>query len=178
MGYRDSGAFVPTTQLWDVSQLKDIEVTSPEFKELMIRLYQNMNQMAVNLNLKDTGMYDTDEFVTGATFFSNPALTSASTTTPVRRQVYRKVVNFGALLNTAAKNVAHGLTVNDTYIFTQIYGCASDQAGLSFIPIPYSSPTLASNIEISVDNTNVTITTGSDRTAYTVCYVVLEYIKT
>jgi hypothetical protein len=43
--------------------------------------------------------------------------------------------------------------------------------------LPYASPTDADNIELSVDVTNVSITTGSDRTGFTTTYIVLEYIK-
>jgi hypothetical protein len=34
-----SGIFVPTTNVWDVSQIYEIDVTSPQFKELLVRLY-------------------------------------------------------------------------------------------------------------------------------------------
>jgi hypothetical protein len=48
---------------------------------------------------------------------------------------------------------------------------------MQYIPLPYASPTLVNNIQLSVDATNVTITTGIDYSAYTVTYVILEYIK-
>ena len=38
----NSGSYIGTTQVWDVSQIYDIEVNSPEFKELIVRLYQNI----------------------------------------------------------------------------------------------------------------------------------------
>lgn len=173
-----TGAFVPTTNIWDVSQIYEIDVQSPEFKELLVRLYQNVNIISLNLNIKDTGYYDNSIFMNGQLWFPNPALTSASTTQPDFRPVFRKVINFGALPNTAPKSVAHGLTVNSTTTFTRIYATASDTIGFTYIPIPYASPTLANNIELSVDANNVNITTGADRTNYNVCYVVLEYIIT
>jgi hypothetical protein len=46
------------------------------------------------------------------------------------------------------------------------------------IPIPYSSTTnIDNNISIQVDDTDVNITTAADYSVYTICYVVLEYIK-
>ena len=45
------GAFVETTQIWDASQIQEMDVNSPDFKELIIRLYQNMNKIALALNL-------------------------------------------------------------------------------------------------------------------------------
>ena len=171
------GSFIPTTNIWDPTEIYSTEVTSPEFKELLVRLYQNLNLMAINLNNKDTGYYDTSEFVTGQKYFPKPGLTSLSGQTPDFRQTYRKVINFGALPNTGTTNVAHGLTVDANTIFTRIYGAVTDPAGLSFLPLPYASSTAANNIELSVNNTNVTIITGSNRSAYTITYIVLEMIK-
>lgn len=176
-GRGDFGSFIPTTQVWDVSEVYSTEVTSPAFKELLVRLYQNINMQSLSVNTKDSGYYDTSEFVNGQIYFPNPALTSISTTTPTMRQVFRKVINFGALPNTAAKNVAHGITVTDSFTFTRIYATATNTTLHRYIPIPYASSVLANNIELSVDGTNVTITTGSDRTAFNVTYVVLEYLK-
>jgi len=171
------GAFIPTTNIWDPTEIYSTEVTSPEFKELLVRLYQNLNSMAMAVNLKDTGYYDTSEFVTGQKYFPKPGLTSLSAEVPAFRQTYRKVINFGTLPNTGTTNVAHGITVDANTIFTRIYGTATDPTGLSYLPLPYASSTAANNIELKVDNTNVTIITGSNRAAYTITYVVVEYLK-
>jgi hypothetical protein len=171
------GVFLPTTNIWDVSDIYSIEKLDPALKELLVRLYQNLNNMSQAVNVKDSGMYVTSEFVNSQLFFQNPALTSASATTPALRQVFRKVINFGALPNTAAKSVAHGITITSAVTFTRIYGTATNPTTPVYIPLPYSSPVLANNIELSISSTNVVITTGSDRTAFTTCYVVVEYIK-
>jgi hypothetical protein len=171
------GLFVRTTDVWDTAELQDIDVTSDAFKELLVRLYQNINNIAVATNAKDSAFYNNSEFVTGGQFFANPALSSGTSFNPTLRPVFRKVINFGALPNTGSKSVAHGITITPSFSFTRIYATATNP-NTSFIPIPYASPILVNNIELSVDLTNVTITTGSDRTAYTLTYVVLEYIKT
>lgn len=171
------GSFVPTTNIWDVGLLHEVDVNSPQFKELLIRLYQNVNTIALALNTKDSGYYVTSEFVNGQIYFQNPALNSLTTTLPTLRQVFRTVVNFGTLPNATTKSVAHNIPINAAYSFTRIYATSSDQVALTYIPIPYASPTDADNIELNVDATNVNITTGSNRTNYTVTYVVLEYIK-
>lgn len=173
-----TGLYIPTTNVWDVDQIYQIDIGSPEFKELLVRLYQNINNMSLALNLKDSGFYDTAIFVNGQLFFPNPSLTSATDTAPDYRQVLRKTINFGALPNAGSKSVAHGITVTDVTTFTRIYATASDTTGHNYISIPYASPTLANNIELRVDGTNVTIITGSDRTSFNVCYVIVEYITT
>lgn len=177
MAYKSTGLFVPTTQVWDVTEIYQTDVTSPQFKELLVRLYQNLNSMAMSVNGRDAGIYDKTEFVNGQTFFPAATVSSATSSSPDQRQVYRKVIDFGALPNAAAKAVAHGLTVTAGYSFTRIYATASDPVALRYIPIPYASGVLANNIELSVDNVNVTITTGINMVAFTTCYVVLEYLK-
>ncbi len=174
------GNLLPTTYNFDVAQLYAVDVKSPEFKELLVRLAQNVNSMLIALNLADNGRYVQFEQVNGQQYFPNPALSSITATQPAYRQVFRTVVNFGTLPNTGTKSVAHGVPITPsvtTYSFTRIYATASDQVARTFIPIPYASNTAGDPIELSVDATNVTITTGSNRTNYTICYVVLEYIK-
>lgn len=180
------GAFVPTSFIWDVARITDIDVNSQEFKELLVRLYQNVVNIANVLNIKDSAYYNTLEFVNGQLFFPNPLFDSQTAQSPVYRQVLRKVINFGTLPNTATKSVAHGITciafsagpppIPGT-TFTRIYAAASDTTGLTYIPIPYASPTAANNIELNVDSSNVNITTGSNRSNFNVCYVILEYLQ-
>jgi hypothetical protein len=172
------GAYVLTTNVWDVSSLGEKDA-SLQLKELLLRLYQNINNISNVLNVKDTGFYDnTRPVLNQQRFFPNPALSSQTEALPIFREVFRLVVNFGALPNAGSKSVAHNIPISIAYSFTRIYATASDMIGLNYIPIPYASPTLINNIEISVNATDVTITTGSDRTNFTTTYVILEYITT
>ena len=172
----DYGLFVPTTNVWDsISELYNVDIKSKEFKDLLVRLYQDVNRISLALNAKDSALYDTTEFVDGQ-FWFNPTITT--TTTENMRQNLRMVVNFGALPNTGIKSVAHGITVDANTSFTRIYGVATKPTlPYSYIPLPYVDVTGA-NIQLDVNATHVNITTMSDRTAYTVCYVVLEYLIT
>jgi hypothetical protein len=174
----DYGSYIPTTQVWDVSEIYETEVTSPQFKELIVRLYQNINAQSMSINGRSSGMYDTSEFVNGHTYFPNPALNSTTAKSPQERQVFRKVINFGALLNAGEKTVAHGITITDDITFTHIYGTANDPINHYYLPLPYASPAaLNENIKLKVVGNNVSVTTGDDRTGYTVTYIVLEYLK-
>lgn len=173
------GLYVPTTNIWDVSEIYQLDVNTPQFKELLVRLYQNINNIALSLNLKDTGIYDTGEYVCGRTYFPNPSLDSTTSTTPTFRNSSRLLINFGALPNTGTKSVPHNLSPNSAWTFSYPpLGAASDTTGLNYISVPYASPVLANNIELNVDSTNVNITTGSNRSNFNVCYVILEYLKT
>lgn len=159
------GAYLPTTEIFNVqdpAQLRWI-----------------LNNMSIMINEKVTGIHTTTQFVTGKTWYPDPALTSQTNRKPTPRMVFGIVVPFGALPNTATKTVAHGITfpAPDTYQGVQIYACATDPAAVVQIPIPYSSPVLANNIELFIDGTNISITTGANMAAFTKTDVYFEFIK-
>ena len=162
----NTGLYVPSTNVWDVQQLLEVDIYTPEFKELLVRLYQNVNNIAIALNNKDSALYFQEEFLNSQVFF-NPNSVDPNN----QRQVYRKVINFGALPNTATTSVAHGITFDANSNMTRFYGAATDPAGLTYIPIP----SLQANL--TADVTNVNITTTANLTNYTRTVVVLEYVK-
>ncbi len=172
----NTGLFVPTTDNYDLTGLEGKDLGSPEFKQFIIKLMQRTNQLALSLNLKDSALYYTQEFLNGQTFFPDP--TNPQTSAP--RQVFRKIIDFGALPNAATKTVAHGINVTSLFTFTRIYGCASSTASLDYIPLPYvdvSGTVIAGNTELNVDQTNVYVTTTGDGTAFNKTYIILEYLK-
>ncbi len=171
-----TGNLIATTFVWNTSDISALKV-NPDLKKLLIHLYTNLNNMTLALNVKDTGLYSLEEFLTGQVFFPNPSLNSTTSGTPVERQAFRKIINFGTLPNTGATSVAHNIDIMAGYSFTRIYGTATNTALTSFIPLPYASPTLNENISLELTATNVVITTGIDRTSYTTCYVSVEFIK-
>ena len=171
------GQFIGTTQIYDLGR------SSVNAEDFTVRLRQNFNNIVLALNIKDSGYYSQEEFVNGQLFYPDyTRVDSASSAPATFRQVFRKVIDTGTLPDTTFKNIPHGITLmpaagNTTFIFTRIYGCATDPAARIFLPLPYASPTAANNIEVEVNATNVRITTGSNRTAYTISHCVLEYIK-
>lgn len=178
------GSFGPTTNVWDVTELQDIDVKSPEFKELLVRLYQNINLMALVLQVADKGIYDTQEFVNGQLWYPNPAYNSTTASSAQYRQVFRTVINMNAtepnLPNNGTISLPHGIPWNADMSWTRVYGVATNPTAASNakdgIPLPYVSVTAGQSIELYTTDTNVVITTQADYTAYTICYVVLEYL--
>ena len=142
--------------------------------ERNLMLNQYLNNIATATNSKDSGLYDAVETITGQSFL--PTFSTDTGANATYRTVFRVVIDFGTLPNTTTKSVAHNLTLGSTWSVTKIYGAATDPS-TSFIPLPYASPTLTNNIELNMDATNVNVTTGSDRTAYTRCFIIIEYIK-
>lgn len=166
------GLYVPNNFTFDVERLHEIDVKSDEFKELLIRLYQNINTMCLALNLKDSAYYVETEFLNGQSFFPNPSDPNFQP-----RQAFRTVVNFGTLPNNSTISVAHNIDFTNTYSFTRIYGAATNQTGLNAIPLPYVTSSGTAGIQLQVTATNIVITTTGNYSAYTVSYVILEYLK-
>jgi hypothetical protein len=166
----NTGSYVPTTNVWDVSRIYEVEITSPEFKELFVRLYQNINNISLALNTKDSGFYVQEEFVTGQVWF-NPVSSDPNDS----RSSFRKVINTGAL-NAGATNVNHGISITNTFKFTRISGAASDTGTLTYVPLPYVDAAGVANISVDVTAAQVQIQNNSGRT-FTDSYIVLEYVK-
>ena len=166
----DLGAYVSTTEIVDPSRIDALSIDSQEFKDFINVLTRIINDINLLLNLKDTGYYNLTEFVNGQNFFPDPALSSTSAASPIYRNVFRKVINFGTLPNATSASVAHDIPVNAPYTFTRMYGCSSIP-GTSFVAIPNR------DIKLTADATNVTIETFGAYIGYTHTYVILEYIK-
>lgn len=167
---KNTGSFIATTAVWDVTQLYQTDVTSPEFKELLVRLYQQVNNIAIALNTKDSAYYLTEEFVNSQLFTDPTNLNQLNL-----RPVFRKFINIGPL-GPGVTTIAHGLAITNMWKFTRIYGVASDTVGFNYYPLPWASAAGATNIELKVNLNNVVITNNSG-IVFTDCYVILEFLK-
>lgn len=174
----EKGQLIGTTHIYDLG--KD----GAQSKDFVSRLRNNLNNIIIALNDKESGLYSQSEILNGQLFYPDYAIVNSSSGTSAQyRQVFRKVIPTGALPNTGTSTTAHGITLlpaagNTTFRATRIYGAATDPAARIFLPLPYASPTLNQNISVYVDATNVVITTGINRTAFTDSHVCIEYIKT
>lgn len=164
------GLYIATTDVWEISRIQEVDVNSEEFKLLLVRLYQNVNNIAIALNMKDSALYPLTQFVNGQQYFStNPANPNDL------RTVFRIVVDVGAL-PAGVTTVPHTLPIQMQWTFTRIYGAATDTIGGNYYPLPFASAGGANNIELRADNTNVVITNNSG-VNFQRCYVVLEWVK-
>ena len=164
-----TGSYVPTTNVWDVSRLYEVEVGSPEFKELLVRLYQNVNNIAIVLNTKTTGYYINEEFISGKLFF-NPVSND-----PLQlRPGFIISVNTGAL-GAGVTAVNHNIAVTNTFKWMFISGAATNTGTLIGYPLPFAG-VAGNNIEVSVTSTQVLINNNSGVT-FTDSQITLEYCK-
>ena len=90
--------------------------------------------------------------------------------------IYQKTVNFGALPNSASKDVAHG--ISDIAEVIDVRPKVQSASG-DYITTPYGYPNIDGKIITSlyVSDTNVNITTNTDLSSC-VAYVTIFYTKT
>lgn len=89
------------------------------------------------------------------------------------KKIYKKTVNIGALPNTSAKNVAHGISA---------LGIVVDMRGIAFyangvgLPLPFVAASNGS-VALNTTATDIVVTTTNDRSVAS-GYVTLWYTKT
>ena len=154
-------SFLPTTLI-----LPDVS----DDQQHNLILTDHLKKVNAAVNDKDIAQYVEQEILNGQKFFT-------PNESGKFRDAFRKVIDFGGLPNMASTSIPHGITVDANTVFTRIYGVATDPVNFSYLPLPYASPVAGSNIELSLDSTSITITTGNDRSAYTTTYVILEFVK-
>lgn len=165
----NTGSYVPTTNIWDVARIYDIDVNSKEFKELLVRLYQNINNISIALNQKTTGFYLTQEFVSGKLFF-NP---NSSNQLDLRAG-FLIVIDTGSL-GAGVNTIPHGLTIGTTWAWARINGAAFNNGTFDIYPLPFAGAA-GNNIEVRANATNIIINNASGIT-FTTSMVILEYVK-
>ena len=86
----------------------------------------------------------------------------------------RVTIVFGGLPNSTTKTVAHHLQVDESFRIINLYLAASDTVDNKYFCLQYFS-IAPGDIVISMDATNIIVTTQSDYTDYNVSYVIVEF---
>ena len=106
--------------------------------------------------------YSTEETVSGGTWVDG-------------KTIYKKTINFGALPNATTKAVAHGISGISHII--DMKGVAWNSSGTTIV-LPYAHPQgVQYQVSWHVDNTNINIITGDNKSGYSSCYVTIYYTK-
>jgi len=155
-GNTEQAQYLPTTY-----------VIPDNLEELKIKLTQDLNDIAINVNSKDRGLYVNEEIICGQTFL--PTYSATTSQNIQERTVFRKVIETGVLA-TGANNIAHNIAVTTDYRFTRIYGVIGNYATPVYAAIPDTG------ISIIVNATNVVVTIPAGYNGYS-GHVVLEYVK-
>lgn len=152
------------------------DVVPEEWDEARPFLVEMLKKITNSLNSKEVGFFLDEELLSGKAFI--PGATLTGNNPGLFRQVLRKVIDFGALPNAGLKSVPHGINFDSNFTLIQLFASATSPSLLQALPIPFvSTVSLNNQIQIYMDATNINIVTGIDRTAYTRCFVVIEYMQ-
>lgn len=145
----------------------DLPDNYEDFSDIFDREYKKIIDI---INTKEGAIYLPQESSTFQIYFDdeNPMVT---------KNVYRKLILFGALPDTTTKRVPHNISLTNVARLTRLYGAATSTSALSYLPLPFSSPTLADNISLEADERDIIITTGADYSTYSEVTIVMEYSK-
>ena len=165
----NTGSFVPTTIIYDVARLYEVDVNSDEFKELLVILYQSVNNIAIALNTKYSALQINEEFADGSLWFNETSFKQED----LRAGFHINVIT--GPLNAGVTAVLHGLPVTADWKWMTIHGAATDTDTVTGVPLPFAGAT-GNNIEVSVTATHVVIDNQSGFT-FTNSQVYLQYVK-
>lgn len=134
-----------------------------KLKEFLKRTLEEHSRF---INRKDMGQYETVEVQVNQTF--------PGTTPQDKRQIYRKILTFGALAIGGTAIVPHGVTgITD---FTRIFGTCITAADNR--PIPYVSVAAANQgIEVLRIGANIVVRNGGAAPAITSGRIIIEFMK-
>ena len=104
--------------------------------------------------------YSTSEINTGAKWIDDSA-------------IYKKTISCGALPNATSKNVSHNISGIGNII--KFEGWATDGSG--WVPLPLVATSDTYNVQVSAGSTQITLTTGQNRSNYSSSYITIYYTK-
>ena len=156
--------------------------TPEKWDEARPVLIEAIRQAANSANDAVRGSYNTVETLSGKKW--TPRNRASADTPIIQREVFRKIVDLDGLNDFTSTNpqpVPHGITTNANTFVTALYGAASDPGASSLtaaLPLPYVDiSALAACIELRMDATNIILESGTDYSAYTNAWVVIEYVQ-
>lgn len=162
--------FIPETHIFP----------SDDFPQYDVKLRQYLNRIASSVNRKDSGLYTDEEVVTGQQFI--PIFDSDKTRNLTYRDVYRKVIDIGALPDSTTKSVPHGISTTENFSIVKFYGAATDPGVSTLtraIPIPFTNTSPPSDeVRLEMDATDILVITRTNNFIdFIRCFVVVEYIQ-
>lgn len=153
------------------------DIIPDEWENARAIIVQQLKKISNAVNIREIGWFLDQELLSGKAFI--PGLNNAGSggSSQQFRSILRIVVDFGTLPNAGLKSVPHGISFDANFTLIQLWASATDPVNLDALPIPYDSAGSAQGIQLYIDRNNINITTESNRTSYTRCFVFIEYIQ-
>ncbi len=152
------------------------DVVPERWEEARPFLVEQLKKITTAVNTREIGWYLDQELLTGKAFIPGSNNILDGGTSQSFRSILRKVVDFGALPDSASKAVPHEIVVDNNFTLIQIWAAGTDPTTPQALPIPYVS-TLGLIVQLDMNSTDVIITTNSAFSRFSRCYVIIEYLQ-
>lgn len=147
-------------------------------------LVEHLKKISNAVNIREIGWYLDEELLSGKQFIPSNAQALVQGTAPLARTVLRKVVDMiessdpamTSLPNAGILRAPHGITFDANFTLLHLYAAATDPVNFLAFEIDHAE-TAPGNVTMFMDQTYIYIITSSNRTSYTRCYAVVEYIQ-
>lgn len=148
------------------------------WEEGMPFIVEQLKKLANAVNAREIGFFLDQELLSGKSFIPGVNIVTDGGSSQQFRTVLRKVIDFGPLPAAGTKPIPHGILFDRNFTLIQMWACATDPVALIAFPIPYADPiALVNAVNLTMDATNVNITVGINRSNFTRCFIVVEYIQ-
>lgn len=153
------------------------DVVPEDWQQARPFIVEQLKRLANAVNIREIGWFIDQEVLSGKSFIPGTNNSTNGATSQLFRQVLRKVIDFGALPAAGTKSVPHEIVFDSNFSLTFLGAYATDPVNLIAFPIPYSDGTVMGAVSVFMDATNVSISVNMDRSTFTRCFVIIEYMQ-
>ena len=150
-----------TSQIFE-SYLPVYDVIPDKWEDARQSLVEHLKKISNAVNVRTIGFLLDEELLSGQAFI--PGVTIPGNNPSEFRQVFRKVIDLGALV-IGANVVAHGITFDANFTLIDLWVSATNSGTLMAQVI--------TNNDVIMDATNITVTSAS---AYDRAFAFVEYL--
>ena len=118
-----------------------------EWEDARVYLYEFLRQVNNQINIRTVGFHLEQPILTGNLF-------TASATSVERRNVFRTLIDTGALPNAGTTTTAHGITFDANFTLVDLWLAATDPVNFLAFGLSYWS-VAAADITLNMDATNI-----------------------
>jgi hypothetical protein len=126
-------------------------------------LAEDLKKMSNAINIREIGWFLDEELLSGKSFI--PGTTAPGDNPGTFRQIFRKVINFGAIAP-GANTEPHGITFDINFTLIQLWASATNST--TFNAVTFSNPDT-----ITMNATNIIITSGG---TFNRAFAFVEYL--
>lgn len=141
-------------------------------------IVEQLKKISNAVNIREIGFFLDEELLSGKSFIPGTNNTLDGGTSQQFRSILRKVIDFGPLPNAGTKSVPHGITFDANFTLIDLWAAATDPVALQAFNINFADPAGSMfNVAVTMNSSTVAITTGVNRSSFTRCFVIIEYIQ-